>query len=211
MNRDDKFCVGIPTYNEAGTIEKLVYNLKELGAHVVVMDDSSPDNTAKFAELAGAEVISRPPKSGLASAYLDLLKSSPCRYMVTFDAGGTHRPIDALTLYRLRKSADIVIAQRRFTGVSYRRWLSFAATLGFIRYGITDVTCGLRCYDTDIEIPTLEAKGHIFQAELLKKLLNKGYTTRQYEIPYILDTNSHVRLWEIVEAVKISAKIARSV
>jgi dolichol-phosphate mannosyltransferase len=56
------------TYNEAVTITEL---LNALPYRVIVVDDSSPDGTGDLAKACGAVVISRPRKSGIASAYYD--------------------------------------------------------------------------------------------------------------------------------------------
>ena len=56
-----------PTYNEAGNIPTLIEGLKPLGAQLIVVDDGSTDGTASIAEEAGAIVIRRGSKLGLAS------------------------------------------------------------------------------------------------------------------------------------------------
>ena len=68
--------VVLPTYNEAATIAEVLRRIRAAApaADVLVVDDSSPDGTADLAkaagvELGGIEVLLRPGKSGLGSAY----------------------------------------------------------------------------------------------------------------------------------------------
>ncbi|HMC42628.1 MAG TPA: glycosyltransferase, partial [Acidimicrobiales bacterium] len=68
--------VVLPTYEEAHTIREVLAGVRrELpGATVLVVDDGSPDGTAERAEAAGEElgqiqVLRRPSKLGLGSAY----------------------------------------------------------------------------------------------------------------------------------------------
>ena len=42
-----KYIVIIPTYNEKNNIKKLIEILKKNNLHILVVDDNSPDNTAK--------------------------------------------------------------------------------------------------------------------------------------------------------------------
>jgi dolichol-phosphate mannosyltransferase len=67
----------LPTYGEAATLEPVVRRVLAAvpGAHVLVVDDASPDGTGAIAERlaaehTGVEVLHRAGKAGLGSAYL---------------------------------------------------------------------------------------------------------------------------------------------
>ena len=49
--------VVIPTYNEAESITEILRALKSLDCDVLVIDDGSPDGTAKIVRELGLEVI----------------------------------------------------------------------------------------------------------------------------------------------------------
>ncbi len=76
-----KFSIVIPTYNEAGGIEKLVTTLADvfgsygLDGEVIVVDDNSPDGTGAIVDrLAGrlpVRCLHRPAKMGLSSGVID--------------------------------------------------------------------------------------------------------------------------------------------
>jgi dolichol-phosphate mannosyltransferase len=77
-----KFSIVVPTYNEAGGIEKLVTTLRGvfeangLDGEIIVVDDNSPDGTGAIVdrlERAGLPVrcLHRPAKMGLSSGVID--------------------------------------------------------------------------------------------------------------------------------------------
>jgi dolichol-phosphate mannosyltransferase len=75
------FSIVVPTYNEAGGIEKLIATLTEvfrangLDGEIVVVDDNSPDGTGalvdKLAESYPVRCLHRPGKMGLSSGVID--------------------------------------------------------------------------------------------------------------------------------------------
>ena len=88
-----KTLVVLPTYNESATIAEVLRRLRASasdtrGLHlppprrtidVLVVDDNSPDGTGDLAEalateLGGIEVLRRPAKAGLGSAYREGFK-----------------------------------------------------------------------------------------------------------------------------------------
>ncbi|MBD5655279.1 MAG: polyprenol monophosphomannose synthase [Candidatus Eremiobacteraeota bacterium] len=76
-----KFSIVIPTYNEAGGIEKLVTTLSDifranrLDGEIVVVDDNSPDGTGAIVDglmdRFPVRVLHRPGKMGLSSGVID--------------------------------------------------------------------------------------------------------------------------------------------
>jgi dolichol-phosphate mannosyltransferase len=75
------FSIVVPTYNEAGGIEKLVSALTEvfrsndLDGEIIVVDDNSPDGTGaivdKLSETYPVRCLHRPGKMGLSSGVID--------------------------------------------------------------------------------------------------------------------------------------------
>jgi dolichol-phosphate mannosyltransferase len=77
-----KFSVVVPTYNEAGGIEKLIATLRDvferngLDGEIVVVDDNSPDGTGAIVDRLEREgypvrCLHRPGKLGLSSGVID--------------------------------------------------------------------------------------------------------------------------------------------
>ena len=96
--------VTVPTYEEVENIELLVRRVREAvpEAHILVVDDNSQDGTAEKAEalgaeLGGIEVLRRPKKMGLGSAYRAGHAVGIARgfdVMIQIDADLSHNPTD---------------------------------------------------------------------------------------------------------------------
>src|SRR5512135_1302285 len=94
--------VVIPTYNESDNIPQLVAEILALpvDAHVIVVDDNSPDGTGKLVEaLAQKEPrihgVHRPAKLGLGTAHIAGIRhafSLDLEPIVTMDADFSHHP-----------------------------------------------------------------------------------------------------------------------
>src|SRR3989344_2550550 len=160
--------VVIPTYNEKNNIQKLIPAIKsqKVGGVkflLIVVDDNSPDGTAKEAKkFSGVAVISRPSKLGLGSAYLtgfgEAMKLG-AEVIFSMDADLSHDFSYAKNFIReIRNGADVVIGSRYVPGGGTnwpisRKIISFGANiLSKIILGVpaNDLTSGYRCYRTGI-------------------------------------------------------------
>ena len=99
-----KFSIVIPTYNEAGGIERLVATLDDvfranaLDGEIVVVDDNSPDGTGAIvdglAERYPVRCLHRPGKLGLSSGVIDgwaFARADP-QALGAMDADFSHDP-----------------------------------------------------------------------------------------------------------------------
>ena len=127
----------VPTYNERATVPGLLRGLADaVGAgpgtcEVLVIDDSSPDGTGQVATGVAAElldvlpilVISRPGKSGLASAVLEGVRRARGHVIVVMDSDLSHPPqaVRAL-LGAVAGGADVAVGSRYIRGGGVRRW-----------------------------------------------------------------------------------------
>jgi dolichol-phosphate mannosyltransferase len=96
----------LPTYREAENISKLIDDIEnlKLNTSILVIDDSSPDKTAKIVQekqnkYSNILLYVRPKKSGLGSAITDgfkifLSSKQAPKYIVTMDADYSHNPKD---------------------------------------------------------------------------------------------------------------------
>lgn len=149
--------VAVPAWNEAGSIESVIKQVRDLvpGAHVLVVDDGSTDATAALARQAGAEVASLPFNVGVGGAMRTAFlfaERNGFDAVVQVDADGQHDPTDLTRLIEGLDSADIVVGTR-FHGESVyyvggpRKWamVLLSKTLSqMAKSQITDSTSGFR-------------------------------------------------------------------
>jgi dolichol-phosphate mannosyltransferase len=129
--------VVLPTYNERDTLPSLLRDLAAaLGggttaAEVIVVDDSSPDGTGQTAAVLAAELravlpvilLTRPAKSGLASAVLDGVRMARGDVIVVMDSDLSHPPGTVPALLRaVAGGADIAVGSRYVRGGGTARW-----------------------------------------------------------------------------------------
>ena len=192
-----KTLVVLPTYNEAANIAGVLRRIRAAAGpvDVLVVDDSSPDGTADMAEAIGVElgrveVLRRPGKSGLGSAYregfeLGLGRGYDTR--VEMDADLSHDPATLpVLLGAVESGADLAIGTRYMPGGQipdwpwHRRAISKMGNLYarlLLRISIRDATSGFRAYHRRalerIDLAGVRADGYGFQVEMAY-LVEKG-------------------------------------
>ena len=201
--------VVIPTYQEALNIDTAVRRVRESvpDAHVLVVDDNSPDGTASIADALGAElgqvsVFRRPDREGLGPAYRagwGWALERDFDVIVSMDADGSH---DASSLPALLEAvangADLAMGSRYVPGGSVPGWPlhRLALSRGGNRYAaavlslpVRDATGGYRAYRADllrrIDLSTLRANGYGFQIELVHRSVLLGATVREVPITFV--------------------------
>ena len=196
--------VVIPTYNERDNLEPLLSRLHEVApaAHVLVVDDASPDGTGELADkLAAADervrVLHRPGKAGLGAAYLagfaEGLQGS-YEVVVEMDADGSHAPEDLPTLLAALGDADLVIGSRYVPGgrvvnwPAHREWLSRGGNLySRLALGvpIRDITGGYRAFRREVleelALGDVASQGYCFQVDMAWRAVQAGF--RVHEVP----------------------------
>ena len=125
--------VVVPTYNEADNIERLCREVRRAApeADILIVDDASPDGTAKLAEelndeLGRIKVIHGSGKTGLGAAYRAGLREaidSGAEICVQMDADLSHDPavLPAL-ITNVEHGADLAIGSRYVPGGLTENW-----------------------------------------------------------------------------------------
>lgn len=205
----------LPTYNEAENIAALLTKIREYSprAHILVIDDSSPDGTGDIASstgqvIGGVEVISRPQKSGLGSAYrhgFGIALAHHADTVITMDSDFSHDPaVIPEMIHRIEAGADLVVGSRYVRGGGTRNWplrrrlLSRCANLyatSMLGLGVRDSTSGFRAYRgsalAEIDPTSGEADGYAFLTELIRRMARRGSTIN--ETPIIFADRLHGR------------------
>ena len=184
----------LPTYCEAANVERMVGALRAAvpDAHVLVVDDASPDGTGDLAErLDGVDVLRRPTRLGLGSAYVagfTRALAEGAGYVFEMDADLSHDPGDLPRLLAAaRDGADVVLGSRyaRGGGVEQWTWWRRAVSRGGCAYAravlgvpIRDLTSGFKCFRASalhaIGYGTVRSRGYAFQVELTYRALRRG-------------------------------------
>ena len=185
-----KVLVVLPTYDEAANIAEVLRRIRAAAREVdvLVVDDGSPDGTADLAEalaaeLGGVEVMRRPTKSGLGSAYRDGFRTGlgqGYEALVEMDADLSHDPATLPDLIAaVAAGADLAIGTRYMPGGSIPDWPWHRRAISKIgnlyartMLGISprDSTSGFRCYHRRaleaIDLDSVRADGYGFQVEM---------------------------------------------
>ena len=202
-----KSIVVIPTYNEIENISRIILAVlaKKDNFHILVVDDQSPDGTAKVVkELMKTNnrvfIEERKEKSGLGTAYIHGFKwavKNNYDYIFEMDADFSHSPDDLPRLLHncIQSEVDLCIGSRYVPGGKIidwpksRYWLSYYASL-YVRFvlgiKIKDTTAGFKCYSRKvlekIDLDNIWFVGYAFQIEMKYKSWISGYKLIEYPI-----------------------------
>lgn len=131
-----KFSLIIPTYNEAGGIEKLIVTLDRvfrehgLDGEIIVVDDNSPDGTGAIVDRLGerypVRCLHRPGKLGLASGVIDGWKfaRTESEALGVMDADFSHDPEVIPKMVEALASGDygLAVGSRYVRGGGIENW-----------------------------------------------------------------------------------------
>ncbi|NLF04384.1 MAG: polyprenol monophosphomannose synthase [Actinomycetales bacterium] len=209
----------VPTYNERESLPKTIRRLRAAvpEAHVLVVDDGSPDGTGQIAEdlaseLGAMDVLHRAGKAGLGSAYVAGFGWALERgfsVAVEMDADGSHQPeqlpaiLEALEV----RGADLAIGSRWVPGGSVENWprhrevLSRGAnTYTRLALGMTvrDATAGFRAYRADLlgklDLGTVASQGYCFQVDLTWRAVRAGGVVVEVPITFVERAEGHSKM-----------------
>jgi len=130
-----KFSLVVPTYNEAGGIERLivalddVFRRNQLEGEIVVVDDNSPDGTGKIVDELGSRYpvrcLHRPGKLGLSSGVIDGWKFArpESEALGAMDGDFSHDPnVIPAMVHALENGYGLALGSRYVKGGGIRNW-----------------------------------------------------------------------------------------
>src|SRR5690606_7409103 len=204
-----KAVVVVPTYNEIENIERLLRTVFSLQRefHILVVDDNSPDGTAKIVEANfkiypdKLFILNRREKKGLGSAYIAGFKwalENEYDYIFEMDADFSHNPNDLIRLFNAchKEGNDMAIGSRYVKGVNVVNWPMSRVLMSWLaskyvrlvmRMDIYDTTAGFICYKRKvlqkINLDNIRFVGYAFQIEMKFKTYINNFKIK--EVPVI--------------------------
>lgn len=199
----------IPTYNEAENVGLIIKAVFEVDPtfHVLVIDDRSPDGTAKVVQekqtqFPHLDLLLRTTNPGFAQSYLDAFErvSWEKKYdvIITLDADFSHDPkeIPAM-LDMLHGGADVVagsryVKPRSFRGIPiWRRILSRCANMYvrlILNLTLTDCTSGFIAMRRDalekLDLSGIRTEGYGFLFELKYRAHRAGLRLVEHSVAW---------------------------
>ena len=204
-----KSLVIIPTFNEIENIQRMLDTGTSLEPefNVLVVDDGSPDGTAKVVKENQKKhdrihLLERSGKLGLGTAYIagfhwalergyDLIYEMDCDF--------SHNPND---LVRLREAcingAGVAVGSRYTRGGKVSNWpvgrilMSYFASVyvnTILWLGVRDSTAGFKCYRREvlerIDLSRIQFIGYAFQIEMKYNARQLGFSIEEVPITFI--------------------------
>ena len=198
-----------PTYDERDNLEPFVTSTLDTlpHAHVLVVDDASPDGTGDLADTLAARdprvrVMHRSGKLGLGSAYLDAFRwalSEGYDRIFEMDTDLSHDPrylpqmLDALD-----DGAGLVIGSRNVPGGGVEGWgpgrhiLSKGGSLysrTLLGLPIRDLTSGYKGFRREtleaLDLGAVQSEGYAFQIELTYRAIRRGFRVDEVPIVFV--------------------------
>ena len=205
-----KKLIVIPTYNEAENICELIEKIYQVvsDAHILIVDDNSPDGTGKLIEELIKRrndkrlfVMHREGKLGLGTAYVEgFLWGLEKGYdvFVSMDADFSHKPEYLPEMFENAKNNDVVIGSRYVKGGGIKDWgidrliLSYGGNLYaqvILLTKVRDLTGGFNCYSRKflekIKLQKIMSKGYCFQIEMKFRHILLGCKIKEIPIVFV--------------------------
>ncbi len=207
-----------PTYNERDNLAEFVEKTLAVvpGAHVLVVDDASPDGTGELADdLADADarvhVLHRSGKRGLGTAYVEGFTQyldAGYTHFFEMDTDLSHDPSYLPAFFaRFRAGADVVVGSRNVPGGGVQGWgpVRHLVSKGGSLYARTilgvdvrDLTTGFKGYTraaiAALDLPTIGSNGYSFQVETTYRALRAGLRVDEVPIVFVDRRAGHSKM-----------------
>jgi len=198
-----RILIAIPTYNEAGNIERLLEEVRSQrrDVEIVVIDDNSPDGTGRVVEALSqrlsVHVAHRPEKLGVGSAHKYAMRYAIERgysHLLMMDGDFAHNPADVGKMLARLDDADMIIGSRYVEGGGLDGWSLYRRLITYTAHWITmhvlklpyDCTGGFRLYNVakfkEIDYQRMRSDGYAFMIEMLYQIRRHGLSVKEVPI-----------------------------
>lgn len=206
-----KVTIVIPTYNERENIKDIipkifdVFHKNNIDGNIIVVDDNSPDGTSGAVEKIKEnknypiELIKRPKKLGIGSAYISGFKKAlelDSDVIFEMDADLSHDPDIIPEFIENLRNCDVILGSRYVDNGKIENWGAYRKAISrganifadmLLNLNVKDITTGYRAYKREvlqaIDLDKIKSNGYAFQLEMLFETKKKGFKIK--EIPMI--------------------------
>ncbi len=202
-----KVLIIIPTYNERENINAILDEVHKVlpAAHILVVDDGSPDGTGDMVDERRAHderihLLRRSGKLGLGTAYLAGFEYALARdydRIFEMDADFSHDPKYLPAMLAATEDADHAVGSRYVPGGGTENW-SLARRLisrggglyarTILGLPVNDPTAGFNCLRREtleaIDLDDIRSNGYVFQIEMKYRVHLAGLRIREVPIVF---------------------------
>ena len=192
-----KLCVIIPTYNNAGTIAKVIADVLQYTKNVIIVNDGSTDNTKQIVtEIEEIEIVTYPKNKGKGYALQKGFKYAINKgfdFAITIDSDGQHFAEDIPTFVeKLEQNKNVLlIGARNMSQDGVPGKSSFGNKFSNFWFKI----------ETGKSMPDTQSGYRLYPIHKYKKML---YFTRKYEFEIEIIVRS---AWKGIEVDSVPIKI----
>jgi glycosyltransferase involved in cell wall biosynthesis len=171
---DLKVCVIIPTYNNAGTLARIIADVANYTQQIIVVNDGSTDDTAQIVKrFPFAQLISYPVNVGKGWALRKAFKHAVTEgynYAITIDSDGQHFAKDLPAFIEKLETAPnaIIVGSRNMDQATIPGKSSFGHKFSNFWFKV----------ETGVDCPDTQSGFRLYPLQLLK---DTKFITRKYE------------------------------
>lgn len=209
-----KTLIALPAFNEEKVIEKVINDIKKEGyEEILVVDDSSKDNTSKKALNSGAKVLTHPVNRGAGGATataIEYAKRNKYDYLVLMDSDGQHSPKDIKKLLRESKNHDVIIGSRMINSkgmpLSRRILNSGGSMITWALFGlyVKDSQSGFKILNRKaIEMINITYDRYEFCSEIIGEIYSKKLKHKEVPIKVIYTDHSIAKGQSFMNGIKM--------
>ncbi len=168
-------CVLIPTYNNGGTLKKVIEEVRKYTDNVMVVNDGATDNTSEIlSTIDGIEILAYSPNQGKGTALrrgFELAYSKGYQYAITIDSDGQHFAEDIPKfIYKMIEHPDaLIIGARNMEQASVPGKSSYGNKFSNFWFWV----------ETGIKIPDTQSGFRLYPLKSLQKMT---FYTPKYEL-----------------------------
>ena len=185
-DNNPRISVVMPAYNEEEVIGQVLDALQAGNYHeIIVVDDSSKDNTIAVAEAHGAKVVRHPYNLGNGAAIKSGVRAATGDIIVLMDSDGQHPPADIPRLVSYIGDYDMVVGARSaesesalYRDIANKLFNTYASYI--VGYPIPDLTSGFRVIKAPLvkRFLYLLPNGYSYPSTITIAMFRSGFRVR---------------------------------